>query len=249
MNFTFLGCSFTAGEGLDFEKADPGNYANIVAKYYSASIKNNSKIGNSNYNIFMDACDELVSRPADVLIVQWSGLNRHWVYPGPNAEIYLSLNGMRDFSYRNIRIPKKELDKFARMYFMLQCEYRSMLDLIRYSNILSALCRNKTTLVFLNALVPWNTDLDSQDTVLDLSKKLGTYFKEILNFEKRNIQEVIDAFKELQKRFLTLDQSQWVNIFDPLNDLKIDLGKDGVHPGPKSHQLYADMVINFLNEK
>lgn len=74
--FTFVGCSFTVGEGLEFEKTDSNNYTNIVVKKYSANILNLAKKGNSNYNIFITALNELLFNTPDKIFIQWSALNR-----------------------------------------------------------------------------------------------------------------------------------------------------------------------------
>ena len=107
MQFTFVGCSFTVGEGLELEKSDTSNYVNLVGKHYSASITNLAVGGNSNYNIFITALNEILFNPPDKIFVQWSALNRLWLYPGLDTELSLSHIIKDDYVYRNMFYSKK----------------------------------------------------------------------------------------------------------------------------------------------
>ena len=37
-------------------------------------------------------------------------------------------------------------------------------------------------------------------------------------------------------------------MFDSMTKTLIDFGTDNEHPGPKSHQQYAEMIINYLED-
>ena len=248
MQFTFVGCSFTVGEGLELEKSDTSNYVNLVGKHYSASITNLAVGGNSNYNIFITALNEILFNPPDKIFVQWSALNRLWLYPGLDTELSLSHIIKDDYVYRNMFYSKKELQKFTDTYHILNHDYHNILTLINYCNILTKISKNKTQLIFINGLLPWTREILSLDTMPDFSKNLSNYTKEILEFDSRDDIELIDFFTKLNKNILELPQSKWVNMFDSMIKILIDFGTDGEHPGPKSHTLYADMIINYIEE-
>jgi len=248
MQFTFVGCSFTVGEGLKLEKSDTSNYVNLVGKHYSASINNLAVGGNSNYNIFITALNEILFDPPDKIFVQWSSLNRLWLYPAPDTKLRLSHIIKDDYVYRNMFYSKKELQKFTDTYHILNNDYHNILTLINYCKILTKITKNKTQLIFINGLVPWTREILSLDTMNDFSKKLSNYTKEILEFESRDDIELIDFFTKLNKNICELPQSKWVNMFDSMLKILIDVGTDGEHPGPKSHKLYADMIINYIEE-
>ena len=125
MRFTFIGCSFTVGVGLDHEKNDVNNYTNIVANHCSADVKNSAVGGNSNYNIFMTAVNEILFNTPDKIFVQWSNLNRLWLYPGPNTKLVLSHTIKTDYEYRDIFYSKKELQKFTDTYHILNHDYNN----------------------------------------------------------------------------------------------------------------------------
>ena len=119
MNFTFTGCSLTVGVGLEQEKLDVCNYTNIVSSKFNVTPKNLASGGNSNYNIFISALNELINSPPDKLFVQWSGLNRLWLYPGPDTSVFLSMVINQDYHYRDLHFTKKELQQFFDYYHIL----------------------------------------------------------------------------------------------------------------------------------
>ena len=242
MSATVVGCSFTVGSGLELEKIDPSNYVNIVGDKLSTKIKNLGKIGNSNYNIFLQALEEILFNTPDIIFVQWTGLNREWLHPGPDAEFLVSIHGAADFQYRNISFTADELTKFSEMYHLMMHDYKHLLELIRYSKILSSVSDNRCRIVFLNGLIPWTNDLIKAFDATQLSE----YTRQLLDFNTRDVTESKKLFDHLQKSVLLLDNSQWVNLFGSFEDICVDRGIDKLHPGPKSHQLWADMIIEYL---
>ena len=246
MQFTFIGCSFTVGEGLVSEKDDVNNYTNIVANHYSASVKNLAVKGNSNYNIFITALNEILFNSPDKIFVQWSALNRLWLYPGPNTELTLSYIIKDDYRYRDLFYSKKELQKLTDMYHILNHDYKNLITLINYCNILTRLsdCR----IVFINGLVPWTKEISDKNTTTNFSEHLSEFSKEILEFDSRGDNELNEFFVRLNTEVTSLNKTLWVNMFNSLINTAIDVGIDNAHPGPKSHQQYADMIINYIEE-
>lgn len=248
MQFTFVGCSFTVGVGLDLEKSDPANYTNIVANYYGAESVNLAQGGNSNYNIFITALNEIIFNSPDKIFVQWSALNRLWLYPGPDTELALSHTILNDYSYRNIKYSKKELQKFTDMYHILNYDYHNLITLINYCNILAEISKNKTQVIFINGLIPWTEEITDINTMSDFAENLSEYSKEILEFDSRDDIELTTLFNKLNFLVTGLDKVKWVNMFNSMMQEIIDYGNDNDHPGSKSHTLYADMIIKYIED-
>ena len=247
MKFTFVGCSGTVGVGLALEKDDPNNYANIVTAHYSAKSTNLSESGNDNYNIFMSALNELLVNSPDKIIVQWTGLNRFWLYPSPNSVLKFCSNVNFDYMHRNVSYTKKQLQEFANMYFILNSDYKSIFTLINYCDILTKISKGRV--IFINGLLPWTAEIFDKESVTDLAKKLSNYTKEILDFHNNNDDtELCNLFLRLNNAMETLDKRLWVNLFDSMGKIQFDYGNDDEHPGIKSHRLYADMIIKYLEE-
>jgi hypothetical protein len=248
--FTFIGCSITKGVGLPNEEHDENNYANLIGKHFNAKVKNLSKGGNSNYNIFITALNELLYTKPDVLFLQWSALNRLWLYPGPDTQLFLSHSIEHDYNYRGLFFSQKELKKLADSYHLLNHDYHNLMVIVNYSKILESVATTDTQIVFINGLIPWTSDIASSDTINDYSKNLSAYSKEILDFDTRNDVELNEFYTNLHLAVNSLQSDKWVNMFDSLYDITIDIGNDNLHPGIESHKHYASMIINYLkNDK
>ena len=47
---------------------------------------------------------------------------------------------------------------------------------------------------------------------------------------------------------LYTDQRLWINLEESMRKMQIDFAPvDNIHPGPKTHQIVADKIINYLN--
>jgi len=239
MNIAIAGCSFSA---------DPICYPYILANHYSANLTNLAVHGNSNYNIFMSAANQLSSGNTDVLLVQWSGLNRIWLYPSPGIETCSVTNGLNkifsssDLSIsKGISFTKKQLTEFGELYFKLNCDYHLIMQLIDYCNILQNLAKNKCQIFFINGLLPWTKELLFEESNID---NLSYYTKEILNFDISPDEEIYKFLNLLKTKMKTLDTTLWVNMFDSMLNNRIDtISKNDYHPGPKTHKALSDKII------
>jgi hypothetical protein len=245
-NVCFHGCSFTVGEGFPEELRDQYIYDRLVSKYFNYNRTNISLGGSGNYKIFLRSCESILSGEYDIVFTQWSALNRFWLSPGPNASFFLNDEKYPDYRYRDIYLSKKEKEKFKNTFLLLNHDYQNIFDLIDYCKILVNLAdKNQVKLIFINGLVPWTPDLVKPFNK-DLNLTLSKYSKEILDFDNRDDDEIIFYFKKLQDKFNTLDQKQWVNIFDSFRESSVDDGPEGHHPGIESHKIMADKIIEYI---
>lgn len=244
---TVIGCSFSVGVGLVAEKDDPENYVNLIKEDLKLKIKNLSKAGNSNYNIFITALNELKDNNPDYLLIQWSAFNRLWVYPGPDAELQLSAYINSDFKYRDIFFSKKELQKIATYFFTLNHDYKSIISLVEFCDLINFMAK-KTRVIFVNGLLPLTADLFDKKAITNPALNFSNYTKEILEFDSRSDEELSKLFLELSNATSSLNMAQWPNITESLMNMRIDFGSDGSHPGYKSHKLYATMITNYLKK-
>lgn len=241
MKFTFVGCSFTAGEGLDNVE---DSYVSLVAKHYNAEYVNLGKNGNSNYNIFLTALDELLFGTSDKVFVQWSALNRLWLYPGPDTELSIQATMSKDYNYRDIHFSKAELQDFSNKWNLLNHDYKLIFDVIIYCKMLEKVSNGKV--VFINGLLPWTEDLLSSDAINDYEANLSSYSKMILDFDNRSDSELDHFITRIKTHSQQLNKALWVNCFESMIKNRIDFGTDQQHPGQESHRLYADWITTYL---
>jgi hypothetical protein len=243
MKLLVCGCSITVGEGLDFEKESTFNYVNLVAKGIDADlVVNVAEKGNSNDLIFISAVEGIVDHCPDIVIVQWSALNRLWAFPTNNSQIKFPSAYDRDFTYNGVSFSSNDLRKFYDMYCRLFCDNYHIASVIRYSKILQEMHKN---IVFVNGMLPWTKCIESTSL-----SELDQFTKELTMFESQSDDNIMQTLTELQDKLAKLDKSRWVNMFgSQLSSPLLDVGSDNSHPGPKSHRKYADMIIHHLGSK
>jgi hypothetical protein len=248
--FVFVGCSLSVGEGLEGEKQSPKNYTNIIGTEYNATILNLGKKGNSNFEIFQTAINQILFSKLDFIFVQWTSLKRYWCYPDPYAELFISLSSINEFQIGDVYFSKNEIKKFTEWFYLLHHDYQAVINVINYSKILSETAKNKDiNIIFINGHLPWESDIQTNVLLNNAFENLSDSTKELLNFNNRDDNQIQELYTKLNKLILDLNNDQWVNMFKSLTASKIDIGSDNVHPGPKSHQIWADMIIKYLEEK
>jgi hypothetical protein len=245
----FNGCSFTWGAGYNDTDRELYVYDRVVSQYFNFDRTNVAVNASSNHNIFMRTAEAFLANTYDVIVVQWSALNRLWLSPGPDAYFFVNDYTYPDYRYRDLYISKSEKSMLNNFLLLLNHDYQNIHDLIEYCNILNSMSLStKTKIVHINGIVPWTNDL-STPLSNDLEQSLSKYTKDILDFDHRDDEEIIKYFNRLQSKFSTLDQSNWVNIFESFRDNSIDQGPEGHHPGIASHQWMADQTIKHLIER
>ena len=194
MNFAFVGCSLTFGEGFPEELRDQYIYDRLVSRYFDASETNFGSPGASNYKIFMRAAQALKSRKFDIVFVQWSPINRLWLSPGPETHWFVNDVKNSSFRYRDLYVSPKELLAFKNLLLLFNHDYQNLLDLIDYCSFLEILAKQaRSKLVFINGCILWKDDFNNP-LGPDLATCLSDYSKIILDFDNRPDDEVTIAF-------------------------------------------------------
>jgi hypothetical protein len=242
----FNGCSFTWGAGFPPDQRELYIYDRLLAKRFDFDRTNIAAAGASNHVIFMNALEALQQQQYDIMFVQWTGLNRLWLSPGPEIWFKISgVDGPGEFQHNTIRMSAQETRQLAHKIYVLNHDYQNTLDLITYCDTLIKLAQGHTRMVYVNGLVPWQKDLVSHS--LD---QISAYTKYgLLDFDNHSDEKIQRYFNKIQQKFSALDQSKWVNLFDSFQKMQIDQGPEGHHPGIKSHALLADKISQYLHSE
>lgn len=248
MKVCFNGCSFTVGEGFAEQQRVQYIYDRLLTKKFEFDSTNVAIGGSSNHTIFMRSAREIISNKYDLVITQWTALNRTWFYPGPDTEFFTNDQKSPDYKYRDLYLSANEKKTFCNTLLLMNHDYNNIVELIDYCNILCALANTGSTrLMFVNGLLPWQQDLVSPVS-LNLEQSLSEYTKSILDFDHRPDREIVEFFTKLQTKFQELDQSKWSNLFTSFMSAATDTGPQGHHPGINSHKWMADNISNYLTE-
>lgn len=247
--FTFIGCSITKGVGLPKEDLDENNYTNIVGKYFNAEITNLSISGNSNYNIFMSGLNELLYNRPDTLLIQWSGLHRHWMHPNLDLSFGIgAMDAINELNYLDTVFSKKDLQKFVKQFLLLNHDYHNILALLNYCKILETVAHTQTKIIFINGLLPWTKEIQFLQAMGNPAKNFSEYTKNLLSIDKLPDQDIEFFFNKIHNGLSQIDKNNWINMFRSILTLAEDVGTDNLHPGPNTHAKIAQMIINHIDK-
>lgn len=264
MEILFGGCSIVQGVGLPGLAQDPDNFANIVGKELKGKVTNIAVRGNSNERIFLETAHELSQRRYDLVTVCWTSYPRHVIWPG--LELYecrraltpgpshLGPKTIIEHNGNDISWTSAEFEKIRQWFMMLTHDHYSILDICRYISVLEKLVGLQGgKIYFVNTLCAWDPGYFEQfdqlaDTVVQ-PDMLTSYTNQLLNSEHRD-DDQIDALFHIMgrdyQRVGGIRSTSWLNLYQSLNSLKVDLGDDNEHPGPLSHKKYAEFLINGI---
>jgi hypothetical protein len=191
-----------------------------------------------------------------LLIIQWSGLKRIKFCPSPNVDDNLKiinykvnehlikvLNSCHDTIFHN----EKEIQWFLDKLLLLNHDGQNIVDLVKYTNILESLSKKlNCKILFVNGLIGWSKDLVNYQ-IKNFQTDLTDYTKSLIEIESRDDNEIIMLLEKLQSHVKTVNFNLWLNPFDSFYKMTVDFGNDNMHPGPKSHALFANKIINYFN--
>ena len=229
MNIGFCGCSYTYGEGVSINE----RFSSLIRDQLNVEVMNIGVKGASNSEIFEQGLHLLNS--VDILVVQWSAPGRGRWKIFPNYEYF---SGDRD--NHPWFVPRDRWRNFVNVHGMIDNLYNQYYLLNKRINLLEKF--NKNSIVYINGLLPVSQILLTNTPPTNLVEERQE-FKEFIEFDTQPdniLRDRVESCREL----LNVMEYNWV-CKTPIT--KIDVGTDGSHPGPKTHRLIADKVIQYIN--
>lgn len=265
MKILFGGCSTVQGAGLAGLQKDPDNFTNIVGTVLGGHVTNVALPGNSNERIFVETAEEMCKNRYDLIFVGWTSFPRHVFWPG--LELYecrrtLSPAGReRDYPIKehngnDISWTSKKFRQIQEWFMMLTHDHYFVVDLCRYISILKNLANNQISQIyFLNNAAPWDPGYFEQfDKFKDSAVRpdmLTSYTNALLNSKNRDDDQINALFHKMGNDYQQAGNIQapdWLNLYQPFVRSTVDLGNDGLHPGPLSHRRYAEFLLEKINQ-
>ena len=241
MTLLTAGCSFTSGWGFQ----DPAQtWAYQTAQRLGAKLENTAQTAASNQDIFLSTL-KARSHKHDIILVQWTALNRITVSPSPvNPRIILSYHNQ----YLEQSLPKvgsREIGTFVEILSMLNQDWKHFFDLVDMIELL----QQDPRIYFINGLLPWDLEFFKSDWTVPLTVR--NRFLEFLlqsdQFDDQQLGEFLHMVMQARNR---IDQSRWVNLTNSWDSSKLDtVSASDPHPGPMSQAHYADQIYDFIKEK
>jgi len=270
MKLVFAGCSFTAGHGWDESDTrndcpeSPYLWTNLchtkIPSLAALTQVNIGISGGSNTEIFESVVNCVATNQIDTLFCQWTAMPRYTLKVGfelwPTDEplqksrsTYTHDIGLNNgTTYSRIYI-NDLLDRVRALHHL----HWEIVKVVKYSNIISNLAKllGIKNVFFINGLCPWD---DQYFTELhDVFPEDYTNFtkREILNIKTRTDEDILKLYQIAHGHYAEaggVDESKWINLYDPFGNHRIDFNFDGKHPGAQSNNLYFDTISNKLNK-
>jgi len=172
----------------------------------------------------------MIDSDADVFVVQWSALHRHWMYPMPNQGVFVG-TPMESSDHR----------KFVEQFQRLNHDYGNLMTVIDFTRILQDQAREKNKkMCFVNGLISWKRDLLEREQRSDYAQSL---------FDGLAGQERDDFADRLANNMELVDWTQWVNPWTTVYDLKIDDAPLDQHPGPRTHEKLTELIAQVIDKQ
>lgn len=249
MKFLVAGCSYTKGHGLLLEKNDPMLWVNQLIRhvYPAAEIVNVAKSGIGNNMIFKSAAKKLTAANFDYTIIGWSQLSRLDFVLG--LELYgTELTLGRDWDTEihlnpDIILNKKYFDKLSNEFLRYYNDHWSLLDLLTYTNVLTKLTDNK--ICFVNSLIDISKNY-FQKKKIDQPSELSEFEQNILSVHTRTDENIKKLYNKIHEDYSDaggIDETKWLNLYDPLIKMQIDYVEDNYHPGYKSQEVFFQKLL------
>lgn len=250
MNILFSGCSHTEGYGLDNGKDDVNNYCNVLTSLYfgtDAKIKNIGTAGHSNLRIFLDTCFELSQNTYDLAFVTWTSYPKLVSWLGIEEyeckRCFMPNNYIVEHNGNDIQFSSKFLNDLNNNLSLISNDHYEILDIVQYCNLLQVFSK-QTDIFFINNSCTW--DLEYFTHVKDFSvEKITSYTKKLLNVTNRDVDQVQRLYHKIHNDYHAkggIREKQWLNLYKCFRNFRIDLAKDNLHLGPKSHRAVGEFL-------
>lgn len=218
----FGACSIIMGAGFDQVQQDLRIYPNLVA--HDCQVINDAEGGSSNLKIFTKAAKAIIDDKADIYVIQWSAVHRHWVYPAPDKGIYIGSP-----------VGGTEHSDFIKNYQLLNHDYPNLMSVIDYTRILTDLAAaHHAIIVLVNGMLCWKKDWQDQ------------YMRSLL--DDLTVEQQQDFQQRFDNNFELMPLERWANIYMSIAEMKIDDAPLDDHPGPRTHQRIAELVTDTIDK-
>jgi len=251
MKILVVGCSMTRGHGLDLESVDPKLWVNqlLNQSFQNPEIVNLSKTGANNHWIFCETATSLINESYDIVIVGWSEISRLNFNLG--LELYSTLTRFTGEFETNLNnyetVSKKWLletgDRLRRFYN----DHWSLLDLIKYSNILINIqLQRKSQVFFVNTMTPIPDDYFEFKN-FKFPSELTDFERTMLQTESRDNDEIQELYSDIHRQYHQyggFQKSHWLNLNDTIISMRVDDASDtDRHPGYQTQDLFYEFLL------
>ena len=267
----FAGCSFTSGAGWDLtdplaSATNPALWVNLChtqIKFLNQhNLINIGASGASNTEIFNNVIEAIGDHGEDIdtIFVQWTSYPRYSFNIGFELWSTSEIIGGLRFSKHDVKLSNGEtwsrsyIDDLIKRLQVLHHPHWDILKIVKYTNKIKKIAKKFKikNIFFINGLCHWDRNYFVK--LENVSPESYTPYtkKEILNIDNRSDEDIFNLYNIAHTQYNEaggIDPLDWINLYDSMNNNKIDTNLDQLHPGIKSNQFYFQQVSNFLKSR
>jgi len=262
-----IGCSMTAGHGLNATAQDPHKidvtnehlWVNQLCNqvFDKPQIINLAVSGKNNEWIFTETACALTKDNYDVVLVGWSQLGRLNFNLGLEAYSTTSLLSGRSVDINinpYVTISAKWQHSLGDQLRKFSNDHWSLLDLIKYINVLKGIqiTTRKSKLFFVNTL----SDIPMgyfDHTPFTKPSALSKYMQDLLQADTRDDQDIEKLYNMIHNQYNHyggINPDLWLNLYDSFWNMLVDTASPtDHHPGYKSQVIFANYLAPILSKK
>lgn len=260
MDVLISGCSFSAEEHSGWlEKNKHFHYPNVLKAETDWNITNVALAGCCNREIALRTVEACLHQKPDLALVQWTNLNRAWVYEEGTVDDYTILlpgavTGKVTDSYLANEFHKIWVSSYQNYYMFLKHWLEDQILLqtfFQHNNIQYAFVRGFPN--FVSELEHLVTQLPAVDiSRLDIHASI----KNMLHFDNNPDDYLLKKLLTLIELYLKIDKAQCIGYNNSSSCYGLvynykeisDVADDGSHPGKLANRSIADQILDFVKE-
>ena len=198
MKILVSGCSISAGDGFSERIHDPAIYPNKLAEAYGANLVNVSVPGYDNQGIFLNTLEEMLTDNYDLILIQFTSLNRLVVSPNVNTRMCISNAPSLP------QLENREFHNFYRVLTTINKDFEHLIRLFKIIIILQNLSKEQGyNIKFINGLLHWDEEF------FNLYRSKFAY--DIIDFHQLPDHKIIQALDIIDSYKKKIDLSMWIN--------------------------------------
>ena len=254
----YTGCSYTAGTGWPEGAQDQHLWAKQLHQqhpFLSGTEYCNLGIGGaSNARIFYETVTAMVHNAGAIFFVAWTSTARYEMDVGFETyscrQCFIPNTPMRQHNLNDCVLSEKYLEKIRDRFVSLVHDHREVCWILAYTNQLQKLAAVvESQVFFINALCPW--DIGYFDRIeWAVPSELTPYTQKLLKVQTRDDHEVRQLYDIMHQDYHTqgsITSANWLNLYQSLQSLRIDVNPDGVHLGAETNQLATKLLLTNLD--
>lgn len=256
----FAGSSLAAGTGFDLERHEPKLWVNLLHTYHpklnKTQLLNIGVAAYSNASIFKDTVLNILKHPTvKYVFIEWTSVPRYELSLGletySTRQVFIPTLVPSSHELHNITYTSSYLKKINDRFTSLAHDHYEIVCLLEYINSINLLCDSRGCQVFhINGSCPWdNNYFKKLDNVLP--SEYTKYTKKQIQIDARPDEEIFQIYNKMHDEYDNtggIHESRWLNLYWTMLDHRVDLNKDGAHPGIESNQLYFQKFSQALDK-